>query len=259
MLAMKYHHVRALMYRPFLGLPATNPDPSELSTGDQTARAGASGEICVSEARQIARLFHGIQDPSQLIFEYPWWQLVSCVMCAASILIVAHALDQSREYSDSSFESLEDVNTCLEVLGALSKTSRAARRARDNLVKLLSQFSTSAPSAYMEGTGANCEQHQAHHPAVQDEQSEGASTGCGTVDDDLSFCWSTGGGMDFASGSYLPWQDGAFEPVMWSSQLLEAMALPEIAPEPPHSTYESISRSVPDSNEQAHGNFPTMY
>lgn len=135
MLAIKYHHLRALMHRPYLNLPKSNTEPP--STDHHQARSVTEySRICISEARETARLFHNVRDEVQLIYDYPWWQLISCVVCAASILIVADTFKQGGAETDG---LCDDAETCLKVLGALSSHSTGARYARDMVAKLLAQ------------------------------------------------------------------------------------------------------------------------
>lgn len=99
-------------------------------------------QICISEAQETARLLHNVRDEQELIHDYPWWQMVSCLVCAGSILIVAENIFKQR--SDPSTDAAilgEDAETCLGIFQALSHNSRGAKVAMDMLRKLREQTS----------------------------------------------------------------------------------------------------------------------
>lgn len=88
---------------------------------------------CVLEARQTARLLYNVADERGLVYEYPWWQMISCLLCASSILLVASAyFEPDQATTELQPQALhEDAETCLKVFDALSANSGAARLARD--------------------------------------------------------------------------------------------------------------------------------
>lgn len=54
--------------------------------------------ICLSAAQQTARLLHNIEDKKGLVRGFPWWQMISCLICASSILLVASiCIDREQE------------------------------------------------------------------------------------------------------------------------------------------------------------------
>lgn len=143
MLAVKYHHLRALIHRPFLCLPLlqTNNHPFMELLRREKHRIAQAESTCVQEARQTAQLLHNLVDERSLVHDFPWWQMISCLICASSILFVAEAFcpNQDSFHSTTSAQDLrEDAETCLKVFEALSANSAAARKAADMLKALSS-------------------------------------------------------------------------------------------------------------------------
>jgi hypothetical protein len=96
-------------------------------------RVNALERICVLEAQHTAHLLHNVADERSLVHDFPWWQMISCLLCASSVLLVAHSCIDAN-HSDAKLQSQaldEDAETCLKVFDALSFNSDAARRARD--------------------------------------------------------------------------------------------------------------------------------
>ncbi|KAJ5798960.1 uncharacterized protein N7503_006465 [Penicillium pulvis] len=94
---------------------------------------------CVYEAQQTAHLLHNIVDEQSLVHDFPWWQMISCLICASSILFVAESYYHDNNSTDgkASTQSLrEDAETCLKVFEALSVNSAAAQKAADILGSL---------------------------------------------------------------------------------------------------------------------------
>lgn len=94
---------------------------------------------CVYEAQQTAHLLHNIVDEQSLVHDFPWWQMISCLICASSILFVAESYYHDNNFTDgkASTQSLrEDAETCLKVFEALSVNSAAAQKAADILGSL---------------------------------------------------------------------------------------------------------------------------
>lgn len=73
-LALKFHHLRALVHRPHLCVEWLTMAPTELahSTEQMVQRIQASGTICGLEAVNTARMVRGIIDDPRLLREYPW-------------------------------------------------------------------------------------------------------------------------------------------------------------------------------------------
>lgn len=136
MLGIKFHHLRALIHRPYLCLPwlQRNDNNIKLLLDLHSRRVVLSERICVHEAQETAHMLHDVTDKRSLVEDFPWWQMISCLICASSILLVMRAF-QSVPGEDYGTRELleEDADTCLKVFDALSTNSEAARLARDML------------------------------------------------------------------------------------------------------------------------------
>ena len=91
---------------------------------------------CIHEAQQTARLLHNVVDERSLVHDFPWWQMISCLICASSILFVADSFSSNTSLlaGKISAQSLrEDAETCLKVFEALSINSAAAQKAANML------------------------------------------------------------------------------------------------------------------------------
>ncbi|CAK7265235.1 hypothetical protein SEPCBS57363_001481 [Sporothrix epigloea] len=178
MLAIKFHHLRAVIHRPYLCLPLLwrlREDGSG-DEADSVARAVYNGsplrnkmvgryeKICILEVQATAHLLHNVVDKKNLVHDFPWWQMISCLVYASSILVVASAFvarhqpggDAATELAvagdrdeidgaDSDIDdgdaidaaALEDdAETCLTVFEALSLNSESARLARNMMRRL---------------------------------------------------------------------------------------------------------------------------
>lgn len=95
--------------------------------------------ICIYEAQQTAHLLYNVTDERSLVHDFPWWQMISCLICASSILFVAETFysDNIPLHSRTSAQELrEDAEICLKVFEALSVNSIAAQKAADMLAAL---------------------------------------------------------------------------------------------------------------------------
>lgn len=135
MLAIKFHHLRALIHRPYLCLPWLQRHSRPLVALIQRAQHQVEQfqQICVHEAQNIAHRLHNVTDERSLVHDFPWWQMISCLICASSILLVASAHIESDGVNTELRSQMlnEDAETCLKVFDVLSTNSDAARRARD--------------------------------------------------------------------------------------------------------------------------------
>jgi hypothetical protein len=127
MLAIKFHHLRCLVHRPFLALLSF-----------QRSKIHSALLICVSEARKIVHLLHDVFDERSLLYDFPWWQMIPCLVCAGSVLLSASnqiLKGHSIEAEELQAETLhEDADTCLKVFDSLSANFNAARQAM-NMMK----------------------------------------------------------------------------------------------------------------------------
>lgn len=140
MLAIKFHHLRCLIHRPYLCLPwlQRNNNNIKVLLDSNAHRVVYFERICVSEAQATAHLLHDVTDKKSLVEDFPWWQMISCLICASSVLLVMRAFVPSVTATDHLQREVleEDANTCLKVFDALSPNSDSARRARDMLQNL---------------------------------------------------------------------------------------------------------------------------
>ncbi|KAF7560098.1 hypothetical protein G7046_g4051 [Stylonectria norvegica] len=139
MLAVKFHHLRALMHRPYLCFPLFKGTAVDIAY-TQVDQLQHYGAVCVSEAQKMARLLHNVFEEADLVHEFPWWQMISCFVCAGSILIVANACAKDGNVDGFDHETLDyDAEICLKVFEALSRHSEGAKIAKEMMHKLRSQ------------------------------------------------------------------------------------------------------------------------
>ena len=151
---MKYHHARALIHRPYLCVLHIrhNEDMYMKLLETHPAEVKVMEHRAIQEARSTARLLHTIQDVEELVHDFPWWQMISCLVCASSMLVMAAVCSVCERTNRGANKTLlapededlvndpsgldEDAEMCLKVFEALSVHSRAAGRARDMLQRL---------------------------------------------------------------------------------------------------------------------------
>ncbi|KAJ8124779.1 hypothetical protein O1611_g8862 [Lasiodiplodia mahajangana] len=112
MLAVKYHHIRTLIFQPYLCYPHLK---------GQTALP-----LSPDQQRQIKH------DATEVVMNYPWWQLISCLICAGSVMIIAQAcagLEDDGNNPGNGSALSEDIDICMQILDALSLHSQGAKRA----------------------------------------------------------------------------------------------------------------------------------
>lgn len=139
MLAIKYHHLRALIYRPYLCHLLLAHDPAANLNEVNWVLISSYERTCINEARETARLLYGISSKEDLVHNFPWWQMISCLVCASSILLVSSIFALASQQESPDFDTqglLDDAETCLKVFDALSVASPGARIAR-NMMKAL--------------------------------------------------------------------------------------------------------------------------
>ncbi|KAK5021239.1 hypothetical protein LTS07_011154 [Exophiala sideris] len=143
MLAVKFYNLQALIHRPILS-PAkllwSSPNPMAFYQAE-CDRIAMSKRKCIVAAQQTAKLLHDLEDKKSLVYGFPWWQMISCLICASSILLVASIcvdLELDKElFKDIDWAAVdEDAEVCLKVFQALSSNSNAARLAGDMMQRL---------------------------------------------------------------------------------------------------------------------------
>lgn len=129
---MKFYNLRALIHRPHLSSAKSGQLYSDTGVF-LDSRIRQSKRICLLAAQQTARLLHNIEDKKNLVYGFPWWQMISCLICASSILLAASiCIDREQEAEEIDWITVdEDAEVCLTVFQALSTNSTAAGLARD--------------------------------------------------------------------------------------------------------------------------------
>lgn len=237
MLAIKFHHLRALIHRPYLCLPWLQRNDNKIKTLlDSNAHKVVYFErLCVQAAQETAHLLHDVTDKKALVEDFPWWQMISCLICASSILLVMRAFTPSTNPTDEAQREVleEDANTCLKVFDALSPNSDGARRARDMLQNLRD---TKLPE--QAGIDAGVSNHDIHQPLGHVNRTSWPQEGpSGGSEDSPSF--ATIGNpepMDdkFSYASMWNRQDWPSEiadSMAWSSQFVDAWDLLDLTPD----------------------------
>ena len=184
--------------------------------------------VCVHEAQQTAHLLHNVTDEISLVHDFPWWQMISCLLCASSVLLVARScLEPLQVDFDVQSQMLdEDAETCLKVFDALSVNSDTARRARDMMNDL--------KRAHIQPR-SNCK-----HPflyktdsvtglAVASPGSFSMTVGSNNDASEMSFIDNTdnfsgagfGDGVQNTGFEWQAWPGELSEPMAWSAQFLD--------------------------------------
>ncbi|KAF0319970.1 C6 transcription factor [Colletotrichum asianum] len=175
MMAVKFHHLRALIHRPYLFHPSAE---NNLLTQDQASRSREYGKICAAEAQSIASLMHNVTDTMDIVMNYPWWQMISCLVCAGSIMVMAGVLLKRDAGNDTTVAALEeDVETCMAVLKALASNSHGANLAWDMMKNIRARCTRASDNPAADDTNS-----LAPNAAVQSGQGLSQSTYCSPSD-----------------------------------------------------------------------------
>ncbi|KAI1152510.1 fungal-specific transcription factor domain-containing protein [Nemania diffusa] len=131
MLAIKFHHLQTLIHRPYLCYPhlfrihpslyhhhhqpqreRQQPAATEAITYAQHNQIQQYGRTCEQEARAIIHLIHNVGDAEDIVLNYPWWQMISCIMCAGSVLVavLAHAMHHDPNNYNNSNTNNDNTN-----------------------------------------------------------------------------------------------------------------------------------------------------
>ncbi|KAI0155598.1 fungal-specific transcription factor domain-containing protein [Pestalotiopsis sp. NC0098] len=136
MLAIKFHHLRTLIHRPYLCFPCLRGHSTETLQPHHYIEGQQYNNICIAESQAIARLMHNLTDTGDVVMNYPWWQMISCLVCAASVMILAECFNKQKCTDDKTLSLDDDVDVCMEVLSALANDSTGAKLALDMLKTL---------------------------------------------------------------------------------------------------------------------------
>ncbi len=222
MLAVKFHHLRALIHRPYLCLPWLQRNDTNIKRllDLHSHRVVFSERICVREAQETAHMLHDVTSKKTLIEDFPWWQMISCLICASSILHVMQAFmsPSSNEETRERENLVEDANTCMKVFDALSTSSEAARQARDMLQNLNDtrvryQRASEAHSDAHGSNGGYAESVGTLTTTVVPEEQPGGSNA--SQDDEAD--------DQFAQFLDWNWPSEMADSMLWSSQFVETL------------------------------------
>lgn len=120
--AMKYHNLRSIIHRPHITLAIMRH--SKRTNRDAQANR-AEQDICLDEARKTIRLLDHIESERTLQWDFPLWQLIPCLMSAATILVVGQKL--VTDDPDRNFGISNDVNICLAIFDSFQKNTAAQK------------------------------------------------------------------------------------------------------------------------------------
>ncbi|EME44971.1 hypothetical protein DOTSEDRAFT_70874 [Dothistroma septosporum NZE10] len=149
-LSIKFHHLRALLHRVHLCLPWLLYEGSSTMSISESEREQVvnSEAICVSEAREIARTMENVNNEQDLVHDFPFWQMISCLICGTSILLVASKFSVPPSPVDTMVALEADAAVCLRIFDALSAHSDAARLAAKMMRALQSYKRSTEPLAW---------------------------------------------------------------------------------------------------------------
>lgn len=237
MLAIKFHHIRILIHRPYLCYPHLDRQKDQAIQPEQHAVIREYGNTCVAEAQAIAHLMHDVTDTTEIVLNYPWWQMVSCLVAAASVLVLA---ENFAKYEPSGDQDLnfaaglsEDVDTCVHVLHALSSHSNGAKlactmirslRARSAHISVGTSIDDSstvlagADPEVSENGGSKNHDSQKVYSYCNDASSSGSGLAVGQVEDVT---------LDANIDDRLPWPMMVPDWMNWSTEFLESFQGPE--------------------------------
>ncbi|KAF4943528.1 hypothetical protein FSARC_14900, partial [Fusarium sarcochroum] len=86
--------------------------------------------ICVVEAQAAAQMIQNMSDTTDITMNYHWCQMISCLVCSTSVMVVARNFCTRGPSTGFGFDTLEDdVETCMQVLTSISEKSTAASMA----------------------------------------------------------------------------------------------------------------------------------
>jgi hypothetical protein len=94
------------------------------------------------EARETAQLLHNISSAEDLVHEFPWWQMISCLICAGSILFISSIFAKPNDDTRVDLDTgglYDDAETCLRVFDALSSNSTGAKSA-SRMMRCLKEY-----------------------------------------------------------------------------------------------------------------------
>jgi hypothetical protein len=70
-------------------------------------------------------MLDGVMNKRGFLWEFPWWQMISCLMCAQSVIMITRMV-YPQHVESAGLKA--DTETCYKVLEALSAHSASAER-----------------------------------------------------------------------------------------------------------------------------------
>lgn len=258
MLAVKFYHIRSLIYRPCVALSSYSSLVSTPTDNYNAERQNVlmAKRTCIQSAQKTAHLLYGLEGKQNLVHDFPWWQMISCLICASSILLVAKLdIDREELARHLNMDGIEeDAEVCLKVFEALSTNSNAARLARDmmrglkesrvhsqgKIHSLRTSFarlthSTTVPAVSIKTEKAPATQHIQQVPSSGTPNSADLAMPMQqmpNVTDSSTLQYSTFGmplADDFGYADF-PNFNEISEPILWSAQFVNAEYNPFINP-----------------------------
>ncbi|VTT57435.1 unnamed protein product [Fusarium fujikuroi] len=178
--------------------------------------------ICIDEAQGTARLLHHVSDEQELVHEFPWWQMISCLICAGSILLVSSIFAQQLD-DHSGFDSeglRDDAETCLKIFEALSSNSKSARIAR-NMIQGLKQSGSEWRKQAGQGTDVVPFSQTLSQPDASMELQHTSATGVPVSQEMLSLQDQNVELLSDAIPTPQNWPAEITDSMAWSSQFLD--------------------------------------
>lgn len=160
--AMKYHNLRSIIHRPYITLAIMRH--SKRTSRDAQANR-VEQDICLDEARKTIRLLDHIESERTLQWDFPLWQLIPCLMSAATILVVGQKL--VTDDPDRNFGISNDVNICLAIFNSLQKNTAAQKCAALIRSLMALHLRDIAPPAMSAPTTANSPTNSFEQPYDQ--------------------------------------------------------------------------------------------
>lgn len=113
---MKYHNLRSVIHRPHITLAIMRQGKPQTNSREQ--------DICLEEARQLVAMVDQVDSERSLHWNFPLWQLIPCLMSAATILVVGQKLVSDKTRQAQLAACVTDV---LGVFDSLEKNTSAGR------------------------------------------------------------------------------------------------------------------------------------
>lgn len=148
----------------------------------------------MQEARTIAPVMYNVRDTSDIVLNYPWWQMVSCLVCAGSVLVLADTFARSEPRVDLGAPPGlgEDIETLVHVLHALSGNSNGAKLACSMMKSIQARSACISVNASADSSGGRLPEVTTGISAGEDDRTrddQQAYSYCNDLGDSASELW----------------------------------------------------------------------